>query len=188
MQTNQARRGTPAPVVLHGTQAKRYDGSTNGALLPEQDVQSDLGRSRPTAPPVTDSREIVRSVLLLAGLCGVLAGCSWTGSGAGTGSAVSKEPLPRATRVRGVIVASGGPAPGSHPVSAALIRFVGSKQSAVVAAATDGRFTLLIAPGKYRVEVVGHGPVANGKFIRPIPDFVVIKRGGTLIRLAVSIK
>ena len=127
-------------------------------------------------------RGMWRSVLLAVVLAGVLSGCSFDPT-------VSKEPFPRATHVRGMIVTVGGPAPGApKPISGARIRFLGSGESAVVVASKDGRFAFDMPPGRYRVEITGHAPMADGTFLAPIPNSVVVRRGGKPLRLVVSIK
>lgn len=128
-----------------------------------------------------------RSVVLTVGLAGVLAGCSF--DPIVSRESVSKATLPRATQVRGMIVTVGGPAPGPpRPIPGARLRFRGLRESAVVVASKDGRFAFDVPPGRYRVEIIGHAPMANGTFISPIPDSVVVRRGGKPLRLVVSIK
>jgi PASTA domain len=101
----------------------------------------------------------------------------------------AKEPFPRATQVRGMIVTVGGPTSGApNPISGARIRFLGSGGTAVVVASKDGRFALDMPPGRYKVEIIGHAPMANGTFLAPIPDSVVVRRGGHPLSLVVSIK
>jgi hypothetical protein len=124
----------------------------------------------------------VGSVLLLCGLCGVLAGCSWTGSGAASGKG-------NEVRTEGVIVTVGGLAPGGpRPIANAQIRFVGTTETATARAGRNGQFAFEASPGSYKVQLVGHAPKVNGKFFKTTPATITVMQGRKPVRLVVEIK
>jgi hypothetical protein len=91
---------------------------------------------------------------------------------------------------KGVIVTVGGPWPGGpKPISGAEFRLVGSGDQVAIHADRNGRFTVDLAPGAYRVVITGHAPQSNGEWMPTIPDRIVVARGSTRpVRLVVSIK
>jgi uncharacterized surface anchored protein len=108
------------------------------------------------------------------------AGC--LGSSNDTNSAVHAD---------GKIVMVGGPPPGTpRPVSGAEFRLVGHEGSESVRADRDGRFSVDLPPGTYRVVVTGHAPRTDRNWDVTNPSAVTISSSETAkpLLLVFSIK
>jgi hypothetical protein len=91
-------------------------------------------------------------------------------------------------RARGTVVRMGGLEAGRPLPIAADLKAVGPGGSAAVRADRQGRFTMLLRPGTYRITITGHGPAVNGRPLQPHPDVIHVRPAGPPIRLVVSIK
>jgi hypothetical protein len=91
-------------------------------------------------------------------------------------------------RTRGTVVRMGGLVAGRPLPIAADLKVFGSRGSAAVRADRQGRFTLLLRPGTYRITITGNGPTVNGRPLQPYPGVIHVRPEGPPIRLIVSIK
>jgi hypothetical protein len=131
---------------------------------------------------------MMRSVLLLVGLYGVLAGCSWTNGSAGpAASSQAAEPGTIAGRV--MLLGSGVQFPGvkgPFPATNTPFTFVAvlGRQMFVRKVKTDAkaRFRLAIPPGRYRV---GATFTASAP-LRPAAKKVILVRPGQVTRVGLT--
>jgi hypothetical protein len=85
-----------------------------------------------------------------------------------------------------LLIAVGGPAPGSPRPIAAEFRVTGPGGSTTGRADRHGRFALLLEPGTSRFTITGHAPESDGRPMQPVPNVIRVRPSGPRIRLVVS--